>query len=90
MSGKERVMSESRFTWGKIGDTVKVQVPDVDRTPGIILQVDADGETYQIGTKEGRLPQKYLRKQFFICEETLFSQEEVWDVIVSARKVQEM
>lgn len=36
---------------------------------------------YDIGSKA--LPQKYSRNQFFICEDTFISQEEVTDVIVS-------
>ena len=48
--------------------------------------MDADGEMYEIGTKEGRLIQKYSRNKFVICEETFISQEEIPDFIISLRE----
>lgn len=48
--------------------------------------MDADGNMYEIGIKEGRLAQKYSRNQFAICKENVISQKEVPDVIVSLRE----
>ena len=87
---KMKQLSEKNFPQGKVGDTVKVRVPDVDRARSdsrniiaIILAVINDN--YQLGTKEGRLAQLYTRNQFVICKEKFISKEDVPDIEISLR-----
>ncbi|KAK9753251.1 hypothetical protein QE152_g3728 [Popillia japonica] len=62
-------VSNLKFPSAKIGDTVKLRVPDVDRARSdprnllaVILQIQ-DEEFYQLGTREGRLSQLSIRNK---------------------------
>ena len=55
-------LSREKFPHGKVGDTVKVCVPDVDRGRydsrnilGVIMEADLTKDLYRIGTKDGTL-----------------------------------
>lgn len=101
MSAKEGLVSQAnkmlkisnlKFPAGKVGDTVKLRVPDVDRARSdprnllaVILEVQ-NGEFYQLGTKQGRLSQLYTRNQFTICEEKFILLDDVPDLAVSLRE----
>ena len=50
-------MSEKNFPEGKIGDTVKVRIPDMDRARGdsrniIAIILDVIDDNYKLGTKK--------------------------------------
>ena len=75
---KIKQLSEKKIPQGKIGDTVKVRIPDMDRARGdskniIAIILDVIDDNYKLGTKEGRLAQLYTRNQFVICEEKFLS-----------------
>ncbi|CAI6366058.1 unnamed protein product [Macrosiphum euphorbiae] len=66
--------SENRLREGKIGESVKIRIPDVDKARsdlrsilGVIMSVK--NNNYEIGTTEGKLQQLYARNQFEICKE---------------------
>ena len=64
-------LAREKFSQGKVGDTVKVRVPDVDRGRcdsrnilGVIMEADLTKDLYRIGTKDGILNSWYARNQF--------------------------
>ena len=64
-------LPREKFPEGKVGDTVKVRVPDVDRGRcdsrnilGVIMGPDLTKDLYKIGTKDGILNAWYTRNQF--------------------------
>lgn len=85
-------VSNLKFPAGKVGDTVKLRIPDVDRARSdprnllaVILEVQNE-EFYQLGTKQGRLSQLYTRNQFTICEEKFILLDDVPDLAISLRE----
>ena len=85
---KMKQLSEKKIPQGKIGDTVKVRISDIDRARGdsrniitIILHVMDDN--YKLGTKEGGLAQFYTRNQLAICEEKFLSVANVPNIKIS-------
>ena len=63
--------AREKFPEGKVGDTVKVRVPDVDRGRcdsrnilGVIMGTDLTKDLYKIGIKDGILNAWYTRNQF--------------------------
>ncbi|CAI6358245.1 unnamed protein product [Macrosiphum euphorbiae] len=83
--------SEKRFCEAKVGETVKIKIPDVDRARsdlrcilGVILAVHDDN--YKIGTTEGKLEHTYSRNQFTMCKEKLVTVEEVPDLTITLRE----
>ncbi|KAK9712777.1 hypothetical protein QE152_g24731 [Popillia japonica] len=67
---------------GKIGETVRIPIPDVDRARsdlrnilGVILVVEDNN--YSIGTKLGKLQQMYSRNQFTICKQSMVAIDDV-------------
>ncbi|KAK9685207.1 hypothetical protein QE152_g38215 [Popillia japonica] len=67
---------------GKIGETVRIPIPDVDRARGdlrnilgVILAVEDNN--YSIGTKVGKLQQMYSRNQFTICKQSMVAIDDV-------------
>lgn len=62
----------------KIGDTVQVPVPEVDRGPGdlphilaCIVEINKTNFTYRLATKHGLLKGWASRNQFAICAQRL-------------------
>ena len=60
--------AREKFPQGKLGNTVKVRVPDVDRGRcdsrnilGVIIEVDLTKDLYKIGTEDGILNSMYTR-----------------------------
>ena len=60
-----------KFPQGKVGDTVKVRMPDVDRGRcdsrnilGVIMEADLTKDLHRIGTKDVILNSWYARNQF--------------------------
>ena len=61
-------LAREKFPQGKVGDTVKVQVPDVDRGRcdsknilEVLMEADLTKDLYRIGTKDGILNLLYAR-----------------------------
>ena len=83
-------MSEKNFLQGKIGDAVKVLIPDMDRARGdsrniIVIILDVIDDNYKLGTKEGWLTQLYARNSFVIYEEKFLSVADVPNIKISLR-----
>lgn len=87
-----QMSSENKFPPAKVGDTVRVPVPDVDRGPGdarnILATVleETDG-FYKLGTNDGVLRQMYVRSQFTICEKEFLDGKDVSDREMALRSV---
>ena len=69
-------LARQKLPHGKVGDTVKVRVPDVDRGRcdsrnilGVIMEADLTKDLYRIGNKDGILNSWYAKKQFSTCTE---------------------
>ena len=89
---KMKKMSNHMFPACKVGDTVKVRVPDVDRARSdsrnvlaVVLTIEND-EFYQLGTKLGRLAQLYTRNQFAVSKEQFILLEDGPNETVSLRE----
>jgi hypothetical protein len=68
----------------KVGDTVQVPVPDVDRGPGdlpqilaLIIKINNQNSTYKLATVHGLLKGWVARNQFFICKQRILSVQQV-------------
>ena len=69
-------LAREEFRQGKVGETVKVRVPDVDcgrcdsrNILGVIMEADLTKDLFRIGTKDGILNSWYARNQFSTCTE---------------------
>ena len=89
-ASKMTKFSLDKFPPGKVGDTVRVRVPDVDRGRcdlrnilGVVTHVNHDNKTYKIGTQFGRINSSYARNQFTTCKEKLMQLENVPDMEIS-------
>ena len=78
-------LSDKKYPSTEVGDSVKVRVPDIDRSRfdarnilGVITAIDQNG-SYKIGTKFGAIDTSYSRNQFSICHEPVISVEDVLD-----------
>jgi hypothetical protein len=84
--------SKRKFPPAQIGDTVRIQVPDVDRgrtDPRNVLAVVAgieNSDFYRLANKHGTLKQLFTRNQFAICKEKLLSMDEVSTQEMSLRE----
>lgn len=65
--------SKRKFPPAQIGDTVRIQVPDVDRgrtdarnVLAVVVGIE-DSDFYKLANKNGTLKQLYTRNQFVIC-----------------------
>ena len=77
-------LARETFPPGRVGDTVKVRVPDVDRRRcdsrnilGVITEVDPNKDMYKIGTNVGVLNTWYTRNQFSTCTEEIIDVDDV-------------
>ncbi|RNA40400.1 SCAN domain-containing 3-like [Brachionus plicatilis] len=66
----------------KVGDTVQVPVPDVDRGPADLLnilayitKINSKNMTYQLATKYGIIAGWHTRNKFHICKQKLLNIE---------------
>lgn len=85
-------LSNTKFPVGKIGDSVRVRVPEVDRAKadslniiGVIMSV-TDHNLYKLGTKYGVLNQLYSRNEFTVCKEKFVSIDDVPNTTCSLRE----
>ena len=86
-------LAREKFPQGKVGDTVKVRVPDVDRGRcdsrnilGVIMEADLTKDLYRIGTKDGILNSWYARNQFSTCTEGTVNITDAPSVNISLRE----
>ncbi|GBL79998.1 hypothetical protein AVEN_29020-1 [Araneus ventricosus] len=84
--------SNKKFPPAQIGDTVRIQVPDVDRgrTDGrnvltVVVGIE-DSDFYELANKNSTLKQLYTRNQFVICKEKLLSVDEISSQEMSLRE----
>ncbi|XP_050505762.1 uncharacterized protein LOC126884022 [Diabrotica virgifera virgifera] len=90
---KMKLNSNKLLPAAKIGDTVRLPVPDVDRGRadarnilGVVTTVE-DNMYYKIGTEKGTLPQLFTRNQFSVCPAPLIATEKVSVVEKSLREI---
>ena len=86
-------LSRQKFPQGKVCDTVKVGVPDVDRgrcdsrkISEVITEVDLTKGLHKIGTKDGILNSLYTRNQLTTCTEGAVDISDVSSVNISFRE----
>ena len=86
-------LAREKFPQAKVGDTVKVRVPDVDRGRcdtrnilGLIMEADLTSDLCRIGTKYGILNSWYARNQFIACTEGTVNIAVVPSVNISLRE----
>lgn len=88
---KMKIISSKRFPPATRGQTVKVKIPEVDRSktdPRILLAVvleKTDEDFYRLGTSTGTLAQLFARNQFAICKENFLSPGDVPPQEISVR-----
>ena len=85
--------SREKFPPGKVGDTVKLRIPDVDRgrcaprnVIGVITNVNDENGSYKVGTKFGTINTSYTRNDFTPCPKNLLRNEDVPSTEVSLRE----
>lgn len=78
-----KLQSDKNFPDPKVGDTVRVHIPQVDRGKtdarnvlACILEV-TDDKFFKLGTRNGVLKQLYVRSQFQLCHETFLNLEDI-------------
>ena len=83
-AGKMLRLSNKQFEPAAIGDNVRVQVPEVDRSKcssrniiGVVMEIDEEKSLYKIGTSQGVLNSMYSRREFEICKERFVSVNDV-------------
>ena len=76
-------LSNSKFTPASIGDSVRIPVPEVDRSKcaarnviGVVMDIN-DDKMYKIGTSQGVLKNLFTRVQFDVCKESFLNPEDV-------------
>jgi len=89
---KMKFRSINKFPPCNVGDTVRVKLPDVDRSKGdpqnVLFAVVSisDNQYYELGNKNGTLHQLYSRNQFTICSEPLI---DILEVLAEQTKARE-
>ena len=90
---KMKATSSKKFQKPTLGKNVRIKIPDIDRAnmdPRSIIAVITDikdKESYELGTKLGKLKALYTRNQFTLCKENFLSIEEVGTEEISVREV---
>ena len=86
-------LSREEFPRGKVGNTVKVRAPDVDRGRrdsrnilGVIMEADLTKTLCRIETKDGILNSWYAKNQFRTCTEGTVNIADVPSVNISLRE----
>ncbi|GFU40552.1 KRAB-A domain-containing protein 2 [Trichonephila clavipes] len=71
-----------KFAPAQIGDTVRIQIPDVDRgrtdNQNVVVVGIEDTDFYKLANENGTLKQLYTRNQFVIFKEKLLSIDEIY------------
>lgn len=85
-NAKMREISIEQFPGAKVGETIRVRIPDVDRARSdsrnclaVIIAVQND-QFDELGTKHKKLSQFYSRNECTICEEKIMRLDKVPDV----------
>lgn len=85
--------SINKFPPCNVGDTVRVKLPEVDRSKGdpqnVLFAVVSisDDQYYELGNKNGTLHQLYSRNQLTICSEPLLDISKVLAAKKSLREI---
>ena len=86
-------LARDKFPQGKVGDTVKVRVAEVDRGRydsrdilGVIMEADLTIDLYRTGTKDCILNSCYAGNQFSTCTEGTVNIADVPSVNISLRE----
>ena len=84
--------SQKQFPPTQIGDTVRIQVPGVDRARtdnrnvlAVVVGID-DSDFYKLANENGTHKQLYTHNQFVICIEKLLSIDEISSQEISLRE----
>ena len=78
-----KALSNSKFPPCSVGDTVRVQIPDVDRGRGdfrnIFMTVikKTNDDFYKLANKRGTIEEMFSRNQCSVCSEKLVDMESV-------------
>ncbi|KAL4100845.1 hypothetical protein QTP88_020874 [Uroleucon formosanum] len=71
--------SKQKFQPAKVGETVRIRVPDVDRSKmdpqnilAVVLDI-VDNDYIKLATKNGVINRLYTRNQFSVCKENLIN-----------------
>jgi len=84
--------SNAKFPVAKIGQSVRIRVPEVDRAKAdsrniIAVIISVENESlYKLGAKHGILNQLYSRNEFTICKEKFISINEVPETEITLRE----
>lgn len=90
---KMTVTSNEKFAACKVGDTVRVKIPDVDRGrgdfPNVLMAVVecADNGLYKLGNKTGTISELFSRNQFTVCDSKFLDIEDVSPEKKSLRQI---
>ena len=86
-------LARDKFPQGKVGNTMKVRVSDVDRGRcnsrnilGVIMEADLTKDLYKKGTKDGMFNSLYPRNKITKCAEGTFNILDVPAINVSLRE----
>lgn len=89
---KMKEISSKKMPIVLIGQTVKIKIPEVDRSKvdartllAVVLQV-VDEDYYRLGTKAGTLSQLFTRNQFTLCEENFLESAIIPDNEIGIRQ----
>jgi len=71
--------SKQKFQPANVGETVRIRVPDVDRSKidsqnilAVVFDI-VDNDFYKLATKNGVINRLYTRNQFSVCKDNLIS-----------------
>ncbi|XP_047505092.1 KRAB-A domain-containing protein 2-like [Pieris napi] len=79
---KMKALSNLKFPPCSVGDTVRVQIPDVDRGRGefrnvLMVVIEKAGDLYRLGNERGTIEEMFSRNQFSVCHDKLIDIENI-------------
>ncbi|GFT16575.1 KRAB-A domain-containing protein 2 [Trichonephila clavipes] len=84
--------TQKKFAPAQIGDTVRIQVPDVDRgrtenrnVLAVVVGIE-DSNFYKLANENGTQKQLYTSNQFVTCKEKLFFIDDIYFQEISLRE----
>lgn len=88
-----KLQSGVNFPNPNVGDTVRIQVPGVDKgktdARSVLARVleHTEDNMFKVGTRNGVLKQLYARSQFTLCHEKFLTPQHVPQELISLRTV---
>lgn len=86
-------LTNNKFTPASVGDSVRVPIPEVDRSKcasrnviGVVMDIDKEKSMYKIGTAQGVLKTLFTRGEFDVCKESFLQSEDVPEHSTSVRE----